>query len=108
ARTKQALHEALMQCLMEQEYHAISVSDITERANVGRSTFYAHFADKEDLLLESLQGLRAFLQSDHVPVAADVHPALAWSRAMFEHVIEVGPTFRVLAGGAGGSPIRAH
>ena len=49
-RTKQALYEALVSLILEKRYDKITVQNIVDRANVGRSTFYAHFLDKEDLL----------------------------------------------------------
>jgi len=51
-RTRQALHTALHELIEEKGYDAISIEEITERANVGRATFYLHYKDKEDLLLE--------------------------------------------------------
>lgn len=51
-RTRQALHAALLELIKEKGYDAISTEEITERANVGRATFYLHYKDKEDLLLE--------------------------------------------------------
>ena len=51
-RTRQALRAALLELTKEKDYDAISIEEITERANVGRATFYLHFKDKEDLLLE--------------------------------------------------------
>jgi AcrR family transcriptional regulator len=53
-RTRQALSEALVQLIQEKDYSSITVSDIIERANVGRSTFYAHYQDKDDLLLDQM------------------------------------------------------
>jgi AcrR family transcriptional regulator len=49
-RTQQTLIEALLALLAVKHYDEISVNDIIERANVGRSTFYAHYQDKDDLL----------------------------------------------------------
>jgi AcrR family transcriptional regulator len=75
--------------MVEQGFEVTTVADITERANVGRSTFYAHFADKEDLLQESLQGLRAFLSSQTIvsdPKSGPTHPALTFSLPMLTHV----------------------
>jgi len=51
-RTRQALHSALLELTKEKGYDSISIEEITERANVGRATFYLHYKDKEDLLLE--------------------------------------------------------
>jgi AcrR family transcriptional regulator len=51
-RTRKALRTALLELTKEKEYDSISIEDITERADVGRATFYLHYKDKEDLLLE--------------------------------------------------------
>lgn len=51
-RTRQALQTALLELTKEKEYDDVSVEEITERANVGRATFYLHYTDKEDLLLQ--------------------------------------------------------
>lgn len=49
-RTQEALIEALLTLLAVKNYDEISINDIVERANVGRSTFYKHYHDKDDLL----------------------------------------------------------
>jgi AcrR family transcriptional regulator len=49
-RTQQALIDALISLLAVKHYDEISINDIIERANVGRSTFYAHYETKDDLL----------------------------------------------------------
>jgi AcrR family transcriptional regulator len=54
-RTRQMLRDALMELVVEKGYETISIQDITDRANVARTTFYLHFKDKEDLLLQSLK-----------------------------------------------------
>lgn len=51
-RTRQALRAALLDLIKVKGYDSISVEEITEHANVGRATFYLHYKDKEDLLLE--------------------------------------------------------
>jgi AcrR family transcriptional regulator len=60
-RTRQLLSEALVQLIQEKDYSTITVSDIIERANVGRSTFYAHYQDKDDLLLDQMDRVIEFL-----------------------------------------------
>ena len=49
-RTRQALHQELIRLILDRDYDEITVADITESANVGRSTFYAHFTDKDDFV----------------------------------------------------------
>lgn len=56
-RTRQLLREALMALVVEKGYEAITVQNIIDRANLGRSTFYAHYQDKEDLLLSGMAEL---------------------------------------------------
>jgi len=51
-RTLQSLRTALLDLIKEKDYDEISIEEITERANVGRTTFYLHYKDKEDLLME--------------------------------------------------------
>lgn len=52
-RTKQVLFNALMKLVSEKPYDKITVQEILEQANVGRTTFYTHFQSKEDLFLSS-------------------------------------------------------
>ncbi|WP_416062225.1 TetR/AcrR family transcriptional regulator [Rhodococcus indonesiensis] len=52
-RTRTELHRALIELLTEKGYDRVSVQDILDRADVGRSTFYHHFRDKDDLLVVS-------------------------------------------------------
>ena len=54
-RTRQALLEALLALLTAKNYDEISINDIVEHANVGRSTFYAHYQDKDDLLRDGFE-----------------------------------------------------
>jgi AcrR family transcriptional regulator len=54
-RTRKTLRDALMALIVERGYDTLTVQDITDRANMGRATFYLHYRDKEDLLIQSLQ-----------------------------------------------------
>ena len=54
-RTRNALHEALMELIEECDYDRIHVRDICERADVARPTFYLHFKDKHELLWSSME-----------------------------------------------------
>jgi AcrR family transcriptional regulator len=54
SRTRRQLREALFNLILEKGYDATTVEEITARADVGRTTFYLHYRDKEDLLMESI------------------------------------------------------
>lgn len=56
-RTRELLHDALGSLIHEKPYEGIVVKEILARANVGRSTFYTHFRDKEDLLDSSIRNV---------------------------------------------------
>ena len=53
-RTRQVLLAAFRELVLERTYDTLTVGDIVERANVGRSTFYDHYDGKDDLLGESV------------------------------------------------------
>ena len=53
-RTRQALMSAFIELLFTRGYEALSAREIARQANVGRSTFYLHYASKDELLKESL------------------------------------------------------
>src|SRR6266496_628935 len=48
-RTRAALQQALIELLPRKSYEQITVEDICAAADIGRSTFYAHYRGKEDL-----------------------------------------------------------
>jgi AcrR family transcriptional regulator len=54
ARTVTALVRAFTSLMFERTYRTISVADIAQRADVGRSTFYEHFSGKDAILLKSM------------------------------------------------------
>ena len=61
-RTQATLQHALVSLIMERGYDAITVQDICEAANIGRSTFYAHYGDKAALKRSGLNHLKASLR----------------------------------------------
>ena len=55
-RTRKRLTGSLFELIAERRYDDITVQGLIDRADVGRSTFYAHYRDKGDLLLEGWNG----------------------------------------------------
>ena len=56
-RTRRQLKEALFALILEKGYDAVTIEDITGRADLGRTTFYLHYRDKEELLLEAIDSI---------------------------------------------------
>ncbi len=56
-KTEALLRGALGALIRERPYEEIVVKEILNRANVGRSTFYTHFADKDELLLSCIHDM---------------------------------------------------
>ena len=54
-RTRDALGDALVALMHEKPFDSITVQDVLDRANVGRSTFYSHYSDKDDLLMSDAE-----------------------------------------------------
>jgi len=94
-RTRDALGDALITLMQEKAFDTITVQDVLDRAHVSRSTFYAHYSDKDDLLMsdadEFFQALSMAL-SQHGDKSDRVFPV----REFFEHLSDVQPFFKAL------------
>ena len=54
-RTRQMLRDALVSLIAEKGFDALTVQDIADRATLNRATFYLHYQDKHELLINSLR-----------------------------------------------------
>lgn len=91
-KTKRELHLAMISLLHERNYDSIVVQDILDRANVGRSTFYSHFRDKDELLLKGIGNLREWLRAAQTEAGKTMdkpyEKMISFSLPMFEHIDE--------------------
>jgi AcrR family transcriptional regulator len=62
-RTRQALISTFVKMLLERGYENFTVGDIADQANVGRSTLYAHYSGKKDLIKDCIGRPSAVLAS---------------------------------------------
>jgi AcrR family transcriptional regulator len=58
SKTRAQLQQALNSLIAKKRYEAITIKDICETANVGRSTCYVHYASKDDLKRSGFEPLR--------------------------------------------------
>ena len=94
-RTRDALGDALITLMQEKPFDTITVQDVLDRAHVSRSTFYAHYSDKDDLLMsdadEFFEALSMAL-SAHGDKSDRVFPV----QEFFTHLGDVQPFFKAL------------
>lgn len=87
ARTRRALGNALVELMQERSFDDISVGQVLERARVGRATFYAHFRNKNDLLLSDAERFLEMLER-HFNAGAEGTRRLAPVAELFAHVAD--------------------
>jgi AcrR family transcriptional regulator len=89
-KTRQVIQDALFTLMQEKQYNKITIQEIIDRANVGRSTFYSHFETKDDLLLSCIEHLLVILNQyivDYVEMDSENSRLLPVAE-LFEHIKE--------------------
>lgn len=103
-RTRSALRDALIELITERGWDEIAVQDICVQANIGRSTFYLHYPNKDALLQGGLEGLQAELQrqartrSDNASPSTEESEGFLFAPGLIEHAHEQRKLFRGLIG----------
>ncbi|GGL41360.1 TetR/AcrR family transcriptional regulator [Planomonospora parontospora] len=104
-RTRRAVQDALVDAIVDKGYDAVTVTDLIERADIGRSTFYSHFTGKQDVLFHTIDELVDRLGSAR-PTAPE--EMFAFSLPLLEHVDEQRHLVRALLGPRGGAAVHAR
>ncbi len=108
-KTREHLQNALISLLFAKNFDVILVQDILDRANVGRSTFYAHFRDKDELLMSTTRNLHEMLrqaQSSPLPPSAKPYERIiSFSYVMFQHSRDFQPLYKSLVQSQAGTLI---
>lgn len=92
--------------ILERGYESVTVQDVIDRADVGRSTFYAHFLDKDDLLMAVLADLEMPAPDSSSWKPDD--PAFGWTLELFRHFGSGKRLFKAVAGSQSGSLARSE
>ena len=87
ARTERAVEEAFLRLLRERGYARVTASDVIRAADVGRSTFYAHYGGKEDVLQAVVDSVCAHVLAPAGPEGSHDFSARTDSEAVVEHVL---------------------
>lgn len=96
-RTRDSLGDALVALMHEKPYDEITVQEVLERADVGRSTFYSHFSDKDDLFLSDVDEFFARLAT-HLSRGREASRRVAPVHELFAHVAEARAFYGALLG----------
>jgi AcrR family transcriptional regulator len=106
-RSRAALEAALRELIAERDLAQISISDVTKRADVNRSTFYDHYTDLDDLAAAACTGL--FDELVAALSGQDLSAAEPTSlTGLFAHVAEHAHLYRTLLGSAGSARVINH
>jgi AcrR family transcriptional regulator len=104
AKSRRALKEALTDLILEKGYESVTVQDVIDRADVGRSTFYAHFMDKDDLLMAILADLE--MPAPDPSGWSPDDPAFGWTLELFRHFGSGKRLFKAVASSQSGALAR--
>lgn len=96
-KTKRGLRNAFIQLLLEKDYDAISIQDIVMAAETARITFYRHYKNKEELLVDCLMETFGQLKErvQHGP-EGDFSQGYSPLQILYEHMQEEETLYRIL------------
>jgi AcrR family transcriptional regulator len=97
-RTREALRGALLELMVERGWDEVDIQSLCERANIGRSTFYLHYPNKEELLKGSFGDLRFALHAQAQRSGGGAPDQLAFVGGLIEHVHQQQQVFRAMLG----------
>lgn len=100
ARTRRLLQDALFELTAETGYTAITVEDICRRADVGRSTFYTHYPDKDSLRKAAIEEHLGAVRAEGIAGTSQPSPGgFAFSAPAFVHADATRTMHQAMMGG---------
>jgi AcrR family transcriptional regulator len=87
-RTRNALGDALVELMHERPFKSITVQEVLDRAGVGRSTFYTHYRDKDDLFISDVEEFWEMMSS-MLDRSDENSTRVAPVRELFSHIADV-------------------
>jgi AcrR family transcriptional regulator len=87
-QTRDALGDALVELMHQRPFKSITVQDVLDRAGVGRSTFYTHYRDKDDLFISDVEEFWEMMSS-MLDRSGENSTRVAPVRELFSHIADV-------------------
>jgi AcrR family transcriptional regulator len=109
-RTRNLLIQTTLQLVLEQGYESITIQEITDRADLGRGTFYIHFKDKEEVIWTAFRELFEELEQEaHRQLDRNL-PQVEYFGLLniFRHADKNRDLYRVMLGGQGSAILTAR
>ena len=109
-RTRNLLIQTTLQLVLEKGYESITIQDITDRADLGRGTFYIHFKDKEEVVWSAFQEIFQELEQEaHRQLDRNL-PQVEYFGLLniFRHADKNRDLYRVMFGGQGSATLTAR
>ena len=109
-RTRNLLIQTTLQLVLEKGYETITIQDITDRADLGRGTFYIHFKDKEEVVWSAFQEIFQELEQEaHRQLDRNL-PQVEYFGLLniFRHADKNRDLYRVMFGGQGSATLTAR
>lgn len=102
-QTRKQLIETTLKLVLEKGYDAITIQDITDRADLGRGTFYIHFKDKADVVWAAIQDMMREMEQEAHREFDPAMPQVEYYalRNIFRHAQINRDLYRVVFGGQG-------
>jgi AcrR family transcriptional regulator len=104
-RTRERLRQALAEAIVAKGYEQVRVRDVLDRADVARSTFYAHFSDKDDLLRSGHDELRSAIAAARTAAGAlrsdAAPPRLSCALVLFRLAARHADLYRAMSSSRG-------
>ncbi len=109
-QTRKLLMQTTMQLVLEKGYDALSIQDITDRADLGRGTFYIHFKDKEEVVWTAFRELFQELEREAHQQLNRRTPQVEYYGLLniFRHADKNRDLYRVMFGGRGSALLTAR
>jgi AcrR family transcriptional regulator len=110
-QTRRQLIEAAVALVLEKGFEVVTIQDITDRADLGRGTFYLHFKDKEEAVWCAIEdGLHATEEDAHRQYAGGIPPQPEYYayRNIFRHAEQKKNLYKVMLGGQGSAVMTAR